>query len=117
MPIVERDVRAAEQSTVKVTATLKDSQGATVSAANISALTWSLLLSDGTIVNSRDAVAVSPIANPATIVLSGDDWRVSSGYLNRRYLLLEGTYTSDEGSGLPAKETVELFFDDLVGVT
>jgi hypothetical protein len=77
------------------------------------ALTWSLLDSAGTVVNSRSAVSIAPAAS-VTIVLSGADLVASEG--STRVVLLEGTYDSDLGADLPLRDTVTFQIANLIGV-
>ena len=81
-----------------------------------STLQWSLLRLDGSIVNGRENVPVSPPASQQIIVLYGEDlkrWPVDNGL---RRLFVQGTYTSDLGFDLPYTDEVEFEIEDLVGV-
>ena len=78
-------------------------------------MTWSLLEPDGTVVNEREDVTVSP-AESVTIVLSGDDLAMDEAYDVERILLIEGTYDSDLGSDLPLRDQLTFTIEDLVGV-
>lgn len=72
---------------------------------------WSLTDSDGTIINERDAVAISPLAATMQVLLKGDDLALSVGFTGRsetRHLLFEGTYDSVYGNDNPLKD--ELIF-------
>jgi hypothetical protein len=94
-----------EKGTYVVTATATDAAGASVTP---SAATWSLYDSRGNIINSRSAAPLTFTAGVAKIVLSGNDLAISTGD-NKRTLLVEATYTSTEGSGLPLKRTHDFY--------
>lgn len=105
-----------EKSTAVFTASFKDEDGqATVP----TAATWTLSDKAGAIINSRDSVTITSLAESVDIVLSGDDLAISSGFDGRaeeRVLTIEGTYTSDLGSGLPIKAECRFFIDSLIAV-
>lgn len=101
---------AVDGSTYVVTASFTDEAGDSVVP---NALTWSLRDGTGTIVNSRDAVSITPAAS-VTIVLQGDDLLYADGAT--RYLTIEGDYDSTNGSGLPINAEVKISVDNLVGV-
>lgn len=96
---------AVEGSTYAVTASFRDETGAAVAPDN--GLAWTLTDVNGTVVNGREGVTITP-ASTVTIVLSGDDLAVpaSAGEVTR-LLAVEGTYESDLGSGLPIRDEVE----------
>lgn len=103
-----------EESTCVITAAFTDDAGASVVP---NSLTWTLTDGDGTIINSRDGVTISPDSS-VDIVLSGDDLAVGGASDDLiRYLLVEGTYDSDAGSNLPIKDQVRFVISDLVAVT
>jgi hypothetical protein len=58
-------------------------------------LTWSLLNSAGTAINSREDVAIDA-ASTVTVILTGDDLTFESGESGQalRFLLIKGTYNS-----------------------
>lgn len=103
--------KACDKSTYKVTLAFKDAAGAAVIP---TAITWTLMDVDGTVVNSRSAVAVSVPAASVDIVLSGEDLDYADGEVRR--LLVQATYTSTEGTGLPLKDEIVFSINDLVGV-
>lgn len=106
---------AIEKSTYAVPIVFLDDVGATTVPLTA---TWSLTDDRGVVVNSRSAVAVSPLASTATIVLSGADLAISASYNGRRrHLLIEYTYTSSLGAGLPGKDVAVFDVLDLAGVT
>jgi hypothetical protein len=103
--------RAVEQSTFAIVATFTDEAGAPMIP---NALAWSLLNGEGTIINSRTAVSITPAAS-VTIVLSGADLVASEG--STRVVLLEGSYDSDLGDDLPLRDTVTFEIANLIGVS
>lgn len=102
---------AKDQSTYQVTAAFTDAAGDSVVP---SAITWTLTDRDGTVINSREDVAVATPAASIDIVLSGDDLKYSDGA--KRILTIEATYDSDEGSDLPLKQESVIKIDDLINV-
>lgn len=108
-------VNAVEKSTfvVNVAFTDEDSDSVTPTAA-----TWTLTDCDGSIINSREDVTISTLDTNVDVVLSGDDLAIQSGNDDgKRVFLIEGTYDSTLGSGLPFKDQAEFFIYDLVAVT
>lgn len=99
------DVEAVENSTFPITVSFTDENGDPV--VPNSGLSWTLTDQNGTVVNGRTAVALSP-ATSVTIVLSGNDLAVPAGKSRIIQLLaIAGTYTSDLGANLPLLEEVE----------
>lgn len=96
-------VEAIEESTYVVTAVLTDENGDTVVP---TALTWSLYDEKGRVVNEREGVILTP-ASTVQIVVSGSDLSLSGDNDETRFLLLEGTYNSDLGGGLPIRAQAE----------
>lgn len=109
MPIT-LDEHASEQSTYAIDLVFTDEADAPMIP---SSLTWSLLDGSGAVINGRSAVPITPAAS-VTIVLSGADLVASEG--STRTVLIEGTYDSDLGSGLPIRDTVTFQIANLVGV-
>jgi len=107
---------AKEKSTLKVTVAFADEDG---NAVTPTALTWTLTDRDGTVINERSAVSVTP-ASSNVIALSGNDLALQSGetakYVERRFLV-EGTYTSSLGAGLPLKWSGAFLLENLTGVS
>lgn len=89
-------VKPFEKSTAIVTATFVDEASNPLTP---NTLTWTLKDLEGNVINSRSAVSISP-ATTINIVLSGDDLAVTDGN-EERIVLIEGTYNSSYGSGLP----------------
>ena len=102
----------AEEGHVSFSAAFTDEDGASVVPDTI---TWTLTDESGNVINSRSEVSVSPAA-AVDIVLSGDDLSIGN-YGTRRVLLIEYTFTSSLGSGLPGKHQVSFKITDLVAVS
>ena len=81
-----------------------------------SSITWTLTDINGTIINSRDAVPITP-ATSVNIVLSGDDLALDAGVSDTRIVTVEWVYTSSYGTGLPGKDQAKFSIEDLVAVT
>ena len=94
---------AVERSTFVITAAFTDHAGAAVVP---TAMAWTLTDGSGAVVNSRSAVAISPLASTVSIVLSGLDLALPSAGDPMRTLTLQGTYDSSLGNGLPLKDEV-----------
>lgn len=107
----------AEESTGVFTCAFKDANGEGVTP---SSATWTLTDTSGTVINSREAVAISSLAASVDVVLSGDDLAISSGFdgvAEERVLTVEYVYDSDEGTDLPGKGECRFFIDSLVAVS
>lgn len=95
---------AEEGSTYIVTATFEDEYGDSVIP---TAITWTLTDPAGNVINSREDVAVSSPAASINIVLSGDDLDISNGNKTDQMILtVDAVYNSDNGTGLPLKDSV-----------
>jgi len=105
-------VMPPEQGTAKVTVTFTDETGASVSP---SAVTWTLTDRSGNVVNSRQDVSVTPGAS-VSFALSGNDLAIT-GNDAQRVLLIEATYNSSLGTGLPLKAQAFFTIAELVGVS
>ena len=104
---------AVERSTYVIELTYKDEDGVAVAP---STLTWSLTRPDGSVINNRDAVTLTP-ASTVAIVLTGADLALGSGIDNGdRHLLIEGTYNSTYGSGLALRDEYVFSIRNLVKV-
>jgi len=90
---------AIEGSSFKVTATFYDESGNAVAPAT---MTWTLTDEDGSVVNSREDIAITDPSSTESILLQGDDLVVDGNDDVKRIVTFEGTYTSaDFGAGLP----------------
>ena len=121
---------ANEQSTFVVVAPFKDEAGNAV--APNSGLTWSLFRLDGTAVNSRTNVLITPGASVAIVLSDADlaifeDDPVEEVYIHGigmttmqygvRVLSVSGTYNSSAGNNLPIKDQVLFRVVNLIGVS
>lgn len=104
---------AKEKSTYIVTVTFTAEDGTTSMVPDT--MTWSLRDNYGNIVNSRSSVSAS-VATAVTIVLSGNDLVFEQNSLSQRILVVEATYTSTNGVGLPLKDQTSFAVEDIVGV-
>jgi hypothetical protein len=105
---------AVERSTYVVVLTFKDEDGQPVSPTT---LTWTLTDGTGTVINERAAVAVTP-ASTINVVLTDEDLALLGGMdAGERYLLVEGEYTSNLGTGLALREEVKFNVRNLVKVS
>lgn len=108
-----------ERSTAVIQYAFTDETGAAFTP-NAGTIFWSLTDSAGTVVNSRNQVAIASAAT-ITIVLSGLDLAVGSGLLDVvRKLLIECEYNSSLGNNLPFKDEVTFEIYNLakpVGIT
>lgn len=105
---------AVERSTYVVDLTFTDENGDAVTP---TAVTWTLTDELGNVVNGRDAVSATAAAT-VTVVLSGLDLAVGGDLVGVwRRLLVEATYTSDLGAGLPLKDEIRFKIGDTVHLT
>lgn len=96
------DEKAVEESTFSITAAFTDSAG---NAVVPNSLTWSLSDRDGTIINSREDVAIATPAESNTVVLFGDDLALADTDNPVRVFLIQGDYDDPVlGAGLPIKD-------------
>lgn len=109
MPISLHD-KAQEGSTYVVHAAFYDEDGAAVVPTSVK---WSLFDVDEAIVNSRTDVNVTPAAE-VDIVLAGADLLLTDGPF--RNLVIECTYDSTLGVGLPLVAEANFHIHDVAGV-
>ncbi len=116
MPTTITTKTAIEKSTFVVTASFVDAAG--VAAVPKSGLNWTLTNSSGTVINSRSSVVIAPAAS-VDIVLSGLDLAMQTGERGkvRRVLTIQGTYDSDEGTGLQINDECVFLLQNLLVVT
>ena len=102
---------AIEGSTYVVTAAFTDEDGDAVTPNTV---TWTLTTTNGTVINSREDVSITPDTS-VDIVLSGDDLAVGS---NGRYRILtvEAVYDSSYGTDLPLKARCAFEIENLAVV-
>jgi len=70
---------------------------------------------DGDIINSRSDISATA-ATTINIVLSGNDLAMEDNDSGKRLVLVEATYTSSYGTGLPLKKEYPFTIDRLTGV-
>ena len=119
MPTVIKidDQYAVEESTAKITVAFTDEDAAEATPA---AITWTLTDVDGTVINSREDVAIVSPASSIDIALSGDDLAFQAGETGdsvHRIFTIEWTYSSDLGAGLPGKDSLKFPVKNLVAIT
>lgn len=109
----ELNTNAVELSTYQVTFAFTDEDGNSVTP---NELAWTLTAADGTVINSRSAVAVTggDLAASVTITLSGNDLSLPAGLGSERHLTVVGTYDSDAGSDLPITDVAIFDVTNLV---
>lgn len=112
MARVKLSVAAVEESTYVVTLAFADKAGDPVTP---DSATWTLTDGDGTVLNSRSAVAITPLAASVDVVLSGDDLAMQAGetQYGLRLLTVQAVYTSTEGAGLPLNAEYQFQVDGL----
>ncbi len=104
---------ATEKSTYVVNLTFAEESGNPVTPLSVQ---WTLFRAGGVVVNERENVTATP-AETVSVVLSGDDLEIFTDDDRKRTLKVEATYNSTYGDGLPLKEELVFFIDDLTQVT
>jgi hypothetical protein len=108
------ETHATEESTYVVTAVFTDEDGDAVTPNP--GLKWTLTDDRGTVVNSRQDVAVAS-ASTIYVVLSGDDLQILSDTdIGVRIVTVEGTYDSSYGTNLSIKDSCKFTVDNLLAV-
>jgi len=103
-------VNAVEESTYVIVVSFFDEAENTLTPNSVN---WTLTDRSNTVVNSKVNQSETP-AVVVAIVLSGDDLRIfGEGSIERRKVLISGTYDSDYGSGLPYKIVAEFEIDNI----
>jgi hypothetical protein len=114
MALITLAEEAIERSTYVVTLSFSDEEGVPVAP---SSLTWTLTDASGAVVNERAAVSITP-AVTVNVILTDEDLAMLGGMdTGDRYLLVEGEYTSNLGSGLALRDEVKFSVRNLVKVT
>jgi hypothetical protein len=109
--IIRLTPEADERSTYIITVDFIDSDDNAVVPSSAS---WTLTDATGSVINSRSGVSISPLA-ATRIVLSGLDLAIQSTTDDRiRLLLIEATYSSDDGSNLPLRAQTSFNINDFV---
>ena len=88
----------------------EDSSGATPTSAK-----WRLTDNYGNVINSRATVTMATLSTRMKIVLTGDDLQYSS-VSNKRVILVEARYDSNNGSELYLKEEGHFTIENFVKV-
>jgi len=105
-------VKATEESTYIVSMAFTDAAGDAVTP---DTGTYTLTDSSGTVINSLEDVDLAgSLASSMDVVLSGDDLAVTESGNATRVFTFKGTYTSDEGSGLPLKAACSFVVENLI---
>ena len=111
---VTRLTPAIERSTYVVDLAFTDEAGVAIAPVS---LTWTLTKDGGTVVNSRQAVVVTP-ATTVSLVLTGADLALGPGAdTGDRALSVDGTYNSTLGSGLAIRDEYVFMIRNLGNVT
>jgi len=100
------DKTGIEKSTFAATVAFTDSAGSSVTPDSIS---WTLTNDAGTVINSREDVAIGTPAASVDITLSGDDLQMLAGEGRTafRYLTVDAGYDGDLADNLPFKNACE----------
>lgn len=115
MPIEITAKKAIERSTFVPTIHFKDEDG---NVATPTSAKWSLVDVNGEVVNERLDVEITEPQSSQDILLQGDDLMLLEGRAEEyRWLIVEATYTSSLGSGLPLNEQVRFSILNLKKVT
>ncbi len=103
--ITIRKPRAKERSTYVISMKFKDETGED---AVPTAIKWTLCDENSNPINGRKDVEVLVPANEIDVVLKGDDLQILEGEKDQetvqRYVVIEATYNSTLGTGLPLNE-------------
>jgi hypothetical protein len=108
-------IEVNQRSTIAFTSSFFDRNGDPVTP---TAITWTLVDQDGTVINNRLDVDISPPAQEVTVAIGGDDTDLvaSTDNGNRRFTI-EALYNSvDLGNDLPINDEQGFRVVDLQGV-
>lgn len=105
MTIEITEIKAGEKSTIMFKCEFFDEYGSDVTPVT---LVWTLTDTSGTPINDREQEEVVTPSQTEVIVLSGDDLQVvdETSIQEGRHLVVEATYNSTHGNGLPLREVV-----------
>ncbi len=113
MALTRLSTEAVEESTLVVIAAFTDEDGNAVVPDSVA---WSLTKNDGTPINGRDQVSITP-ASTVNIVLSGDDLALETAEQAEesvlRRVLVEAVYDSSYGNNLPLKDSCSIVVRNL----
>lgn len=114
--ITKLSEKAPEGGSFTIVAEFKevDVDGTTTSFTPKSPLVWSLKDKSGNIINSRDAVPLTP-ASSVKISLAGDDLALA-GASALRAVTIEGTYDGLAGTDIPVVAEVRFEVVNLIGM-
>jgi len=101
-------LNAVDRSTYIITATFQDEDETPVTPDSLS---WTLTNGLGGIVNNRENVVVVSPQETETFILSGDDLAFADGKFRR--FIIEATYSSTLGTGLPLRAQANFSVEDL----
>ena len=104
-------VTAVEESTYIITATFINEDGDALTPTSV---VWTLSDIDGTVINGRENVSITP-DTAVDIVLTGRDLVVSGS--RSRVVTVQATYDSTYGSALKLKSSATFDIENLVVVT
>lgn len=111
--MIALETQAPEEGAYSIALTFKDESG---TALIPTTLTWTLTDEEGTVINSRSAVSLTPAAT-TNVVMYGADLSVTDTKKRRRIVTINGTYTSTYGTGLPLTEEIRFSIRDMLKVT
>ena len=110
MPTTITDPRATEQGTYIINIQFEDEDGTSFIP---NEAYWTLLDADGDIVNDREEVEISDLATSIDIVLTDEDLVVVANTLDKRFLVIEGLYNSNQGDDLVFRDQAIFYIDRL----
>jgi len=109
---------AREESTYIITCAFVDEDDDAVTP-DADTITWSLMDTNGNIINSREDVAIASLSS-IDVVLSGDDLAIQTGetggFVSRRFLV-KAVFDSDAGNNLPLRDEAIFSLENLTGVS
>ena len=117
MALLKSKIRASEGSSVVLLIEFKELLDGEYTDESVTpdSVFWSLTDKEGTVINSRLDVAVTPPESTITIVLAGEDLALSGEASNKRYLTIYGEYSSlSLGPSIPYREQIEFQINNLV---
>lgn len=98
--------KAVRGGSVGMKITIVDENG---DALTPTAATWTLTDLEGTVINSRTDVAITPLASEMTVILSGNDLPIAdtANEYEIKLFTFEGTYDPGDASAAPIRESGE----------
>ncbi|MDX9804088.1 MAG: hypothetical protein RBS96_08795 [Dehalococcoidales bacterium] len=79
-------------------------------------MSYTLTDVEGNVINGKQNVAMTPLAEEMAIVLTGDDLAVFGAASVTRVVTVEGTYNSATyGNGLALRDSIKITVDNLPG--